>query len=91
MPTIIEYSGRKKPRNQYPKSIVSPPSSGPCCCTDMQELGEPAQDDRWVFQYKRCGTCGFAVRVLLREIPNGALVAELRHTFRRAFVRGFSG
>jgi hypothetical protein len=91
MATIVEYSGHKKPENRYPERIISPPHSGPCCFTDMQEIGEPQHDARWVFQYKRCRRCGFAVRVILREIPNAALVAELRQTLANAFVRGFSG
>jgi hypothetical protein len=56
----------------------------------MQEIGTPQDDGRWVFQYKRCRKCGFAVRVILREIPNAALATELRHTLANAFVRGFS-
>jgi hypothetical protein len=90
MATIVEYSGHKKPKNAYPERMISPPQSGPCCFTDMQEIGEPQQDGRWVFQYKRCRKCGFAVRVILREIPNAALVAELRQTLANAFARGFS-
>ena len=90
MATIIEYNGRKRPRNEYPKSIVSPPHSGPCCFTDMQEIGTPQDDGRWVFQYKRCRKCGFALRVILREIPNAALATELRQILANAFVRGFS-
>jgi hypothetical protein len=90
MATIIEYSREKEPTNAYPKSIVSPPFSGPCCFSDMQEIGEPQQDGRWVFQYKRCRKCGFAVRVILREVPNAGLVEELQRTFRYAFTRGYS-
>lgn len=90
MATIVEYSGHKKPENRYPEQIISPPHSGPCCFTEMQEIGESQDDGRWIFQYKRCGTCGFAVRVILREVPNAALVAELRRTFRHAFTRGYS-
>lgn len=91
MATIVEYSDDKKPRNQYPETIISPPHSGPCCFTDMQEIGEPQEDARWVFQYKRCRGCGFAVRVILREIPNAALVAELRQILAKGIVRGFPG
>jgi hypothetical protein len=91
MATIVEYSDDKKPRNQYPETIISPPHSGSCCFTDMEGIGEAQQDGRWVFQYKRCRKCGFAVRVILREIPNAALVAELRQTLANAFARGFSG
>jgi hypothetical protein len=86
-PTIVEYTDRKRPRNAYPERIVSPLRSGPCCFTDMEEIGRPKQEGRWVFQYRRCRKCGFAVRVILREIPDEALAAELRRTLANSFVR----
>jgi hypothetical protein len=53
----------------------------------MEEIGKPQEDSRWVFQYKRCKKCGFTVRVILREIPDAALAAELRRTLANSFVR----
>jgi hypothetical protein len=87
METIVEYTDRHAPTNLYPQRIVSPLRSGPCCFTDMEEIGPPQEDRRWVFQYKRCRTCGFALRVILRELPDAALVADLRATLENAFVR----
>ncbi len=87
MATIVEYTDRKPPKNQYPARIVSPLRSGPCCFTEMEEIGAPQQDSRWVYQYKRCKQCGFAVRVIVRELPNEALAAELRKTLQNSFVR----
>ncbi|HSB68454.1 MAG TPA: hypothetical protein VLT62_03855 [Candidatus Methylomirabilis sp.] len=46
---------------------------------------------RWVFRYKRCRLCGFAVRIILREVPEAALVAELRKTLTSASTRGALG
>lgn len=87
VPTIVEYTDEKRPRNLYPQRIVSPVRSGPCCFTDMEEVGKPQEDGRWVFQYKRCKKCGFALRVILREIPDAALAAELRKILANSFVR----
>ncbi len=87
MATIVEYTDRKPPRNAYPQRIVSPVRSGACCFTDMEEIGKPQEDGRWVFQYKRCKKCGFALRVILREIPDAALAAELRRILANSFVR----
>lgn len=87
IPTIVEYTDQKRPKNAYPARIVSPPRSGPCCFSDMEEVGKPQQEGRWVFQYRRCRQCGFAVRVILREIPDEALAAELRRTLANSFVR----
>jgi hypothetical protein len=87
MATIVEYTDQKRPKNQYPERIISPIRSGPCCFSDMEEIGKPQEDSRWVFQYKRCRKCGFTVRVILREIPDAALAAELRRTLANSFVR----
>ena len=87
MPTIVEYSDEKPPMNRYPHRIISPPRAGGCCFSDMEELGERQEDARWVYQYRRCRRCGFAVRVILREIPDTTLVNSLRESLARAFVR----
>jgi hypothetical protein len=87
MPTIVKYTDQKPPTNRYPHRIISPPRAGSCCFSDMEELGTPQQDDRWVFQYRRCRRCGFAVRVILRELPDTALVASLRKELAHSFVR----
>jgi hypothetical protein len=85
--TIVEYTDTKPPANLYPERIISPVRSGSCCFTDMEELGKPQEDGRWVFQYKRCRKCGFALRVILREIPDAGLAAELRKILANSFVR----
>jgi hypothetical protein len=53
----------------------------------MADVGPPETDARWVYQYRRCRQCGFAVRVILREIPDAALVASLRESLARSFMR----
>jgi hypothetical protein len=87
MRTIVEYTEKKAPQNQYPARIISPPRSGPCCFSDMEEIGEPERDGQWIFQYRRCRTCGFAVRVILSDSPDEALLAELRKILATAFTR----
>jgi hypothetical protein len=87
MPTIVEYSDQKPPTNQYPHRIISPSRAGGCCFSDMEEVGTPQQDGHWVYQYRCCRHCGFAVRVILHEIPDMTLVNSLRATLARAFVR----
>ena len=87
MGTIVEYTDQKPPANRYPRRIISPSRSGPCCFSDMEELGRPQEDARWVYQYRRCRQCGFAVRVILREIPDAALMASLREGLAHSFMR----
>jgi ribosomal protein S14 len=53
----------------------------------MEWLDAPQRDVRWVYQYRRCRRCGFAVRVILREIPDAALGASLRESLARSFMR----
>jgi hypothetical protein len=87
MPTIIEYSDTKQAQNQFPERIVSPMRSGPCCFSDMEGLGEPHVEGRWVYAYKRCRRCGFAVRVILREVPNADLIFNLQALFKSSLER----
>ena len=91
MVTIVEYTDQRQPENQYPERIISPPRSGPCCFSDMEEVGEPSKDGRCIFQYKRCRKCGFAVRMILREIVDSVMIAQLRETLARSFTRDSGG
>jgi hypothetical protein len=87
MPTIVKYTDQQRSENEYPRRIVSPSRPGPCCFSEMAEVGNAKEEGRWVFQYRRCRTCGFTVRVILREIPDSNLVKELRRTLLTSFVR----
>jgi hypothetical protein len=87
MATIVEYTDRKTPQNDYPRHIVSPPHAGPCCFSDMEELGVAEQEGRWMVQYKRCRRCGFTVRMVLRELPDLKRAAELRQILATSFQR----
>jgi ribosomal protein S14 len=91
MTTIVEYTDKKPSANWYPRRIISPPRPGSCCFSDMEELGNPQEDARWVYQYRRCRQCGYAVRVILREIPDAALVAGLRKALAHSFMRNVPG
>jgi hypothetical protein len=53
----------------------------------MEEVGKPREEGRWVYQYKRCRKCGFSLRVILREIPDASLAADLRKILANSFVR----
>jgi len=87
MPTIVEYTDRKPPENRYPHRIVSPPCSSACCFSDMGEVGAVTREANWEYRYLRCRTCGFTVRVILRPIPDEALLKDLRAQLAKSFVR----
>jgi hypothetical protein len=87
MATIVEYTDQQAPQNRYPERIVSPSHSGPCCFSDMDEIGASRHEGRWVYGYKCCRTCGFTVRVILHQVPDAILLADLRRTLATAFQR----
>ena len=61
MRTIVEYTDAKRPRNQYPRRIVSPTHPSACCAANMRDVGKPHRD-RGKFVYRRCAKCGYSVR-----------------------------
>jgi hypothetical protein len=87
MATIVEYTDRKEPKNLYPYRIISPQRSEPCCFSDMDEIGTSQRDGRCVYQYKRCRTCGFTVRLILSEIADEALLSDVRQMLETSFQR----
>ncbi|HTU01799.1 MAG TPA: hypothetical protein VMG58_08280 [Candidatus Sulfotelmatobacter sp.] len=54
MVTMVEYTVHKSAQISFPACIVSPPYSSPCCFTEMEAIGAPHEDGRWLVQYKRC-------------------------------------
>ena len=53
----------------------------------MERLDAPQRDARWVYQDRRCRRCGFAVRVILCEIPDTTRVNSLREELASSFMR----
>jgi hypothetical protein len=53
----------------------------------MEEVGRAQQDGRWEYRYRRCRECGFTVRMIIREIPDVALIGELKRTLENSFQR----
>ena len=86
-PSIVRYTDGAVPSNEYPARIVSPLHPAACCASSMVNVGDPAEENGWLFQYRRCPRCGFTVRRILREVPDEELLAELRFTLAHAFVR----
>ena len=91
MDTIVLYTDTQPPQNLYPIRIISPSRSGPCCFMDMATIGVPRQDGHWVYQYRRCQTCGYAVRLIVRHLPDDDLIAKLRKALENLFQRNAPG
>jgi hypothetical protein len=91
VPTIVEYTERMRPENRYPVRLVSPTSAGACCERDMQPIGVPEPDGRWIFEYRRCRMCGFTVRAFLRYVLDDSDLADLRQRIRACRLFGLEG
>jgi len=60
---IITYTTKEKPKNNYPKKIISPPKADSCCTDENRvTVGSVREVDGFKFCYKICETCGHAVR-----------------------------
>ncbi len=68
---IIRYSDQEKPRNDYPKRIISPTSPGACCTDENREVvGNVREVDGFKYCYKVCKSCGHAVRFFYPAVEN---------------------
>ena len=56
----------------------------------MEILGTLIQEGDCELQYKWCCTCGFAVRLVLRRLPDPTRAAGLRKILQTAFARNVS-
>ena len=60
---IIRYTPYEKPKNEYPKRILSPPAAKGCCTDENRVVvGQVKEVEGFKFCYKICATCGHAVR-----------------------------
>ena len=63
MKNIIRYTDDEKPKNEYPKKIVSPVNPSSCCNDDNREIvGNMREVEGFKFCYKICAKCGHAVK-----------------------------
>ncbi len=67
--TIVKYDERQATLNAYPERIISPPHPSDCCAAGMAPVGDVEEDGSWLFNYKRCRTCGYTVRHFLMMSP----------------------
>ncbi len=87
MRTLVEYTDRLPPLNGYPHRLISPTHPRPCCHRSMVFVSEELREGQIVFRYKRCLHCGYTVRHIVREVPDAALEASLRHDLAIEFSR----
>ena len=56
----------------------------------MEALGAVYREGRWEYAYRRCRTCGFTVRVIVRYLPDHMRIANLQKIFATVLSRGIA-
>jgi hypothetical protein len=87
MPTIVTYTDDQLPLNDFPQRIISPTRSGPCCFSAMEDLGAVCRDGHWEYAYRRCQTCGFTVRVIVRYVLDQEEITNLQRSLASVLIR----
>jgi len=85
---IIRYSDDEKPKNEYPKKIVSP-STPSGCCTDENRtsVGQVREVDGFKFVYKICDTCGHAVRYYYPAVESTSTAVKNYRSLKKYMVQ----
>ena len=85
---IIVYSESQKPKNDYPKKIVSPPSPSKCCTDKNRDaVGNPKEVEGFKFQYKICRKCGHAVKYYFPAVESTSKAVQEYRSTKRYMVR----
>ena len=85
---IIQYSADEKPRNDYPKKIVSPPRPSPCCTDENREtVGNVREVEGFKFCYKVCQKCGHAVKYFFPAIESTSKAIKEYRSRQRYMVQ----
>jgi len=85
---IIQYSSDEKPKNDYPKKIVSPPRPSPCCTDENREtVGNVREVEGFKFCYKICSECGHAVKYFFPAIESTSKAIKEYRSRQRYMVQ----
>ena len=85
---IIRYSDDEKPRNDYPKRIISPTLPKRCCSDRNRELiGNIREIDGFKFCYKICAECGHAVKFYFPALGGGNKAVKEYRQWKRYMVQ----
>ncbi len=85
---IIKYSDDEKPKNDYPKKIVSPTQPASCCTDENREtVGTVREVDGFKFCYKICETCGHAVRYYYPAVESTSTAVKSYRSWKKYMVQ----
>ncbi|MBW2242641.1 MAG: hypothetical protein JRH01_11710 [Deltaproteobacteria bacterium] len=81
---IIRYSDSEKPKNEYPKKIVSPSRPSECCTEENKtSVGQVREVDGFKFCYRVCDTCGHAVRYFYPAVENTSTAVKNYRSWKK--------
>ena len=85
---IIHYSADEKPKNDYPKKIVSPPYPSECCTQDNRlTVGNIREVEGFKFCYKICDECGHAVKYFFPATESTSQAVKEYRSWKRYLVQ----
>lgn len=85
---IIKYTDDQKPKNDYPKKIISPVSPSTCCSDDSREIvGTMREVDGFKFCYKICQKCGHAVKFYFPAVGSTSEALKEYRSWKRYMVQ----
>jgi hypothetical protein len=85
---IIRYTDEEKPKNEYPKKIVSPTEPSKCCNDKNREIvGSMREIDGFKFCYKICQECGHAVKFFFPAIDSTSAAVKEYRQWKRYMVQ----
>ena len=85
---IIKYTDDEKPRNDYPKKIVSPVRASSCCSDENRVVvGSNKEIDGFKFCYKICSECGHAVKFFFPAVESTSQAVKEYRQMKRYMVQ----
>jgi len=85
---IIRYTDDEKPKNEYPKKIVSPTEPSKCCNDENREIvGSMREIDGFKFCYKICQECGHAVKFYFPAVDSTSSAVKEYRQWKRYMVQ----
>ena len=85
---IIKYTDDEKPRNDYPKKIVSPVRASSCCSDENRVVvGSNKEIDGFKFCYKICSECGHAVKFFFPAVESTSKAVKEYRQWKRYMVQ----
>ena len=85
---IIRYTDKEKPRNDYPRRIISPPNPSACCTDENRDVvGQAREVDGFKLVYKICRECGHAVKFFYPSVGSTSEAVKEYRQWKRYMVQ----